>query len=52
MRRYLGEQIDIKIEYIEAIPRESNGKFRQIVSHVFRDKYANMGGEQFFSDQG
>lgn len=39
MRIYLGHQIDIKIEYIDAIPREANGKFRQIVSHVFRDKY-------------
>lgn len=40
MRRYLGDKIDIQIEYIKAVPRETNGKFRQIVSSVFRDQYA------------
>jgi len=43
MRRYLGDQIDIQIEYLDAIPREANGKFRQIVSSVFRDKYSGAG---------
>lgn len=40
MRRYLGDQIKIQFEYLDKIPREPNGKFRHIVSHVFRDKYA------------
>jgi len=33
-RTYLGRNIRISIEYIDEIPRESNGKFRQIVSKV------------------
>lgn len=28
--------------YLAEIPREANGKFRQIVSHVFRDRHAEM----------
>jgi phenylacetate-CoA ligase len=32
--RYLGDRINIKIEYLKAIPRENNGKFRQIVSKI------------------
>lgn len=32
--KYLGDKIDIKIEYLTAIPRETNGKFRQIVSKI------------------
>ena len=35
IRSYLGDEIAVNIEYINEIPRESNGKFRQIVSHVF-----------------
>jgi phenylacetate-CoA ligase len=46
MRRYLGDEIDIQIEYLDVIPREANGKFRQIVSSVFRDKYSGVGGFQ------
>ncbi len=40
MKKYLGEAIKIKIEYLSAIPRMPNGKFRQIVSSIFRDKYS------------
>ncbi|MGB9617316.1 MAG: hypothetical protein ACPL7J_08345, partial [Desulfomonilaceae bacterium] len=40
LRRYLGDEIILDIEYLDEIPRESNGKFRQIVSSVFRDRYA------------
>ena len=43
MRGYLGEQIRIDIEYVPEIPREPNGKFRQIISKVFRDRYAAAG---------
>jgi phenylacetate-CoA ligase len=42
MRAYMGEAIHIDIEYVDQVPREANGKFRQIVSHVFRDKYASQ----------
>jgi len=38
LRRYLGDVIQIRLEYVDAIPREANGKFRQIVSTVFKDK--------------
>ena len=41
MRKYLGDQIEIDVEYVPEIPREPNGKFRQIVSHVFYDKFRN-----------
>jgi phenylacetate-CoA ligase len=34
LRVYLGDQIRIDIEYVKEIPREPNGKFRQIVSSV------------------
>jgi hypothetical protein len=40
MKQYLGHEIKIDIEYVEAIQRAANGKFRQIVSDVFHDKYA------------
>lgn len=40
MREYLGDVIRIDVERVNAIPREPNGKFRQIVSHVFKDRYA------------
>ncbi|MCP4590283.1 MAG: phenylacetate--CoA ligase family protein [bacterium] len=39
LRRYLGDVILIDVEYLDQIPREDNGKFRQIVSKVFRDRY-------------
>ena len=39
LTRYLGDQITIKLAYVEHIPRGRNGKFRQIISHVFRDRY-------------
>jgi len=32
--------IGIDIDYLKEIPREANGKFRQIVSKVFHDRYA------------
>jgi phenylacetate-CoA ligase len=34
LRRYLGDVIRIDLEPVAAIPREPNGKFRQIVSRV------------------
>jgi phenylacetate-CoA ligase len=34
LRIYLGDEIRITIEYLEEIPREPNGKFRQIVSRI------------------
>jgi phenylacetate-CoA ligase len=37
-RKYLGDIITINMEYVDVIPRESNGKFRQVVSSVFKDK--------------
>jgi phenylacetate-CoA ligase len=42
LRSYLGDQIRIDIEYVPKIPREPNGKFRQIVSRVFQDRYADV----------
>lgn len=42
LRAYLGDQIKIELDYVSAIPREPNGKFRVIVSEVFRDRYANI----------
>lgn len=42
MRGYLGNAINIDIKCVDQIPREANGKFRQIVSQVFRDRYASM----------
>jgi phenylacetate-CoA ligase len=40
LSKYLGDQIRLQIEYVSEIPREANGKFRQIVSRVFQDRYA------------
>lgn len=40
IRHYLGNDISIDIDYVLKVPRETNGKFRQIVSKVFEDKYA------------
>lgn len=37
MRAYLGDVIRIDVEHVAQIPREANGKFRQIVSAVVRD---------------
>ena len=39
LRHYLGDAIRIDLDYVDAIPRESNGKFRQIVSAVYRDRH-------------
>lgn len=39
IRHYLGDVIEVDIEYVDEIPREANGKFRQIVSEVFSDRY-------------
>ena len=36
LRKYLGNIIEIHVEYIDSIPREANGKFRQIVSSIFK----------------
>jgi phenylacetate-CoA ligase len=41
LRRYLGNEIRIDLEYLSEIPREANGKFRQIVSKVFLDRHAD-----------
>jgi phenylacetate-CoA ligase len=40
MRHYLGEEIEIDVEYVSEIPRTANGKFRQIISKVFKDQYS------------
>lgn len=40
LRDHLGTAIKLDIEYVPEIPREPNGKFRQIVSSVFWDRYA------------
>ena len=37
---YLGTELQVDLDYVDQIPREPNGKFRQIVSKVFRDRYA------------
>ena len=37
---YLGTELTVDLEYVDRIPREANGKFRQIVSRVLRDRYA------------
>jgi phenylacetate-CoA ligase len=42
LRKYLGDEIIIHLDYIDSIPRETNGKFRQIISYVFRDKYSRV----------
>jgi phenylacetate-CoA ligase len=42
IRHYLGDVIEVDIEYIDEIPRGANGKFRQIVSEVFRDRHRNL----------
>jgi len=40
LRHYLGEAIRIDIQGVAEIPRDASGKFRQIVSNVYRDKFA------------
>ena len=39
-RHYLGDVIELYIEHLSTIPRTANGKFRQIVSSVFKDQQA------------
>ena len=34
INKFIGEQIELVFEYIDKIPREANGKFRQIVSKL------------------
>lgn len=41
MHRYLGDQIDIQIEYIKTIPREFYGKFREIASRINQQEHEN-----------
>jgi len=36
MRHCMGDEIEINIEYVQEIPREPNGKFRQIISRVVK----------------
>ena len=38
LRKYLGDVIRFEIDYVAEIPRTANGKFRQIVSTVFKDQ--------------
>lgn len=37
IHRYMGTAFKIDLEYIDSIPLEPNGKFRQIVSTIFKD---------------
>jgi phenylacetate-CoA ligase len=37
IHEYMGHSFTIKIEYLDEIPRGKNGKFRQIISTVFKD---------------
>lgn len=39
LREYLGDSIEINIEPVAEIPREPNGKFRHIISTVWRDRH-------------
>ena len=41
LRKYLGNVIEIDLEYVPQIAREANGKFRQIVSRVFADNHTH-----------
>lgn len=38
LRKYLGDVVRFEIDYVPEIPRGANGKFRQIVSTVFKDQ--------------
>jgi len=38
--QYLGDQMRYQFDYVEEIPRAANGKFRQIISNVYQDKFA------------
>ena len=49
LRSYVGDQIHIDMDYVEKIPREANGKFRQIVSRVFQDRYRQSNADTFRS---
>lgn len=42
VHRYMGTSFQIDLEYIDSIPRETNGKFRQIVSSVFRERMTSL----------
>ena len=33
-KQRLGEEVDIRVEWVKAIPKEASGKFRYVVSHV------------------
>lgn len=44
MRSYMGDQVQIDLTYVDEIPREANGKFRQVISHIYKDKYAEKFG--------
>ena len=46
LTEYLGDVIAADIEYVAEIPREANGKFRQIVSRVFEDRHAPAATER------
>ena len=37
LKKYLGDAIHFEIDYVSEIPRTANGKFRQIISSVFKD---------------
>ncbi len=38
--QYLGDKMRYQFDYVEEIPRAANGKFRQIISSVYQDKFA------------
>ncbi|HDZ21306.1 hypothetical protein LCGC14_0181350 [marine sediment metagenome] len=40
LKTYLGPVIRFDLEYVDEIPRTANGKFRQIVSTLFKDQQA------------
>ncbi len=45
LREYLGEQMRYEFAYVAEIPREANGKFRQIISNVYQDKFSRCSGK-------
>lgn len=38
LRKYVGDIIKVDVEYVAFIQREPNGKIRQVISNVFKDK--------------
>ncbi|MFC1601063.1 phenylacetate--CoA ligase family protein [Candidatus Sumerlaeota bacterium] len=42
LRLFLGDRIAIEFEYVEEIPCEANGKFRQVISHIVRPGSTRM----------